>query len=82
MFPIFSSPHIFPIYSPHLSRIFPILLPPHLVVDHPTAELLSTGPDDLAVVPGAVVEGTDLLTVEARLSDLVVPVLSSAGDDD
>ena len=65
-------------------RIFPLLLPAHLVVDHPTAELLGVGPDDLAVVPGAVVEGegTDLLTVEARLSDLVVPVLSSAGDDD
>ena len=71
-------PHIFPILSPHA------LFPHHLVVDHPTAELLGVGPDDLAVVPGAVVEGegTDILSVEARLSDLVVPVLSTAGDDD
>ena len=74
---------MFPTIQPHVPRIFPILLLPHLVVDHPTAELLGVGPDDLAVVPGAVVEGegTDVLSVEARLSNLVVPVLSSPGDN-
>ena len=74
---------MFPTIQPHVPRIFPILLLPHLVVDHPTAELLGFGQDDLAVVPGAVVkgEGTDVLSVEARLSNLVVPVLSSPGDN-
>ena len=80
MIPIYfpNIPHTFPIHSPHVPHS-----PPHLVVNHPTAELLGVGPDDLAVVPGAVVEGegTYVLSVEARLSDLVVPVLSGAGDD-
>ena len=53
----------------------------HLVVHHPTAELLGLGPDHLGVVPGPGVEGVgvDGLTVEAGISDLVVPVLGGVG---
>ena len=65
-----------------------------LVVDHPTAELLSGSPDHLGVVAGILSRseklsqlhyyytkkvvlhpGVDCLTVEAWISDLVVPVL-------